>query len=182
MCASAGADTQKVALESRIIVADVAVQRSGERIQLVHNAIAITGVVGADHGLRFFDQLSVPANVMLVSGKVMELHQPLLSNRVGLGALQDQSEQTSTRRGIKLIDQRFLCGGDEAILRVVLVDQEPDAGGDVVCTSSSHGRSILFRSTPPPILRRLRTMPLPRMGKQAPSLAVGISQTEGDDR
>jgi hypothetical protein len=139
-----------VVLKSRIIVTDVAVQRNGERIQLIRNAIAITCVVGAEHGLRFFDQLSVPTNVMRVPGKVMELHQPLLSDRVGLGALQDQRQQTSTRRGIKLTDQRLLCGGDEAILRVVLVDQESNAGGDVVCRSSNHGRSILFRSTPPP--------------------------------
>src|SRR5512143_3252498 len=80
---------------------------------------------------------------MLVIREVTELHQPLLGDRVRLGALQDRGQQSDGDGGIELIDEGLLRGGDEAILRVVLVDDETEAVRDVVRCSSNHGRCTL---------------------------------------
>jgi hypothetical protein len=146
VCTLTGTETQKVALQSGIVLADVAVQSVSERVQLVHHLAALTGLVGAEHGLHSFDQLTVLANVMRVLGEVTELHQPLLGNRVRLGALQQHRQQAGGDGGIKLIDERLLRG-DQAILRVVFVDDETEAIRDFGPPSSwpLHPSSI-FRS------------------------------------
>ena len=145
MCTLTGTETQKVALQSGIVFTDVAVQSAGKRVQLVHHLAALTGLVGAEHGLHSFDQLIVLANVMRVLGEVTELHQPLLGNRVRLGALQQHRQQAGGDGGIKLIDERLLRGGDQAILRVVFVDDETEAIRDLV--RRRHGRYTLRPSS-----------------------------------
>src|SRR5512132_807009 len=85
----------------------------------------------------------------------------VVSNLVGTGIL----PQADGDGGIKLIDESLLCGSDEAILRVVLVDDETEAVRDVVRCSSSHRRCAL----PASAHRRGRSAPAD--GYAAPSMS-----------